>query len=1012
MATQNRTQRQPGTTTPPTLPRSDSQHLDIMDELRRDLLKPIQSRSASSASLSNIAQNTPPAIAPIGTNYSYQLQKPSSTPKLGSDKSKSLDELLVAHAKPSKQTSLSNGEESDSIADMREQGRTGNVRHHNSALRETMFFKPMTFNVDTRLQNPGGSSVPPSAPFLEAIGDSDPRDEHRNGDAVNSARPSEIVPPTGFSAHKREWSAEFPTLIRAPGPDQEVPTLTRSKAAGQEEYRQNTIHGSLTSLTDQRAPVSKSLPQYQSLGQLQNSVTSLDSRTQHPNRNRLSDTSLAPAPSVVSLTPSAPRHQRKRIGHIFLSIEKMAGIAGMVVPALLEALDVRPGSEEVGVSSSTVAAEKVYGSGIAMNVDPFSIVTEEVAGGRKVVKSAPVLGLVSLLSSEGTVDQTFMIDFLRTYRYFADAVDVARLLIVRYLEFSESLAKSAGTQQQSSKSKGAGGAVSAYFSRKKDDEKGKGKSGTLQSQSSDLGAGVQWDQFLQLRTLNVFKKWVEHHPEDFLHNPPLHEILCLFLDTHVKKDPKRAVFGESLRQNLDSKMSILASGAQNRPRSGSSFLAQGRLSVARDSSSHLHNGRVPPLAIAIPARAEHPSNAEKTTSPLSAATISVPTPPNRTSLLENDPPVRESPEDVNVSAQDGAHLRQTSSQSSLGSDVFSTSTKPDTFGIRRTSRPVSMDGYNVRVSHQSLNLESGGVFSPDRSPGKDHSRTESASSTHSAGDSSITGNIFRRSRTPSVHRILTSGPTPSIAAELEPDFLARQLTIVDQTHFHRVELCELFCQNWNDKTHGNMLAPNLIALIKWFNRASYGVASEVVREHRIRNRVTILKRWIYIAHLCVGWNNFSTVFQIVAGLNVGAVARLKKTWKALPKKYWDVWTILNHLASSEGSYKTYRASLESVRQKSAEAPVMPYLGLTLKDLTFAEDGNQTFLPPECIHVNFQKFRMISGMLEQVSELQRRRYDFAPEEQMQWFLVEGWIVLDDAELYEQSKICEPRLSAAP
>ncbi|KAJ3248391.1 hypothetical protein HK104_007725, partial [Borealophlyctis nickersoniae] len=139
-------------------------------------------------------------------------------------------------------------------------------------------------------------------------------------------------------------------------------------------------------------------------------------------------------------------------------------------------------------------------------------VVEPGADGKPVVVSGSVRALVKYLApEEGTVDSGFMVDFLRTYRYFVEAVDVARLLIARYIYIS--------TQQSSQ-----------------------------QSQSG---------QFLQLRILNVFKKWVDTHPQDFSSSDALYDLLHVFLETHVKADPKRAVFADSMISNLESKLTGL-----------------------------------------------------------------------------------------------------------------------------------------------------------------------------------------------------------------------------------------------------------------------------------------------------------------------------------------------------------------------------------------------------------------------------------------------------------------------
>ena len=53
----------------------------------------------------------------------------------------------------------------------------------------------------------------------------------------------------------------------------------------------------------------------------------------------------------------------------------------------------------------------------------------------------------------------------------------------------------------------------------------------------------------------------------------------------------------------------------------------------------------------------------------------------------------------------------------------------------------------------------------------------------------------------------------------------------------------------------------------------------------MRLRVAVIKFFITVARYCASWNNYNTVFEIVSGLNVPSVYRLKKTWSNLPAKY-------------------------------------------------------------------------------------------------------------------------------
>ncbi|KAI8836341.1 ras guanine nucleotide exchange factor domain-containing protein [Chytridium lagenaria] len=268
-------------------------------------------------------------------------------------------------------------------------------------------------------------------------------------------------------------------------------------------------------------------------------------------------------------------------------------------------------------------------------------------------------------------------------------------------------------------------------------------------------------------------------------------------------------------------------------------------------------------------------------------------------------------------------------------------------------------------------------------------------------DATPSSGVFRYVEAPVP--LSTLEPPKTTMSDLDPTIVAQQFTLMEHTQFRRIKIEEFYCQAWNQP---QKVKSRLSSLIGWFNRVAYGVASEVVGAAKVKDRVGVLKRFIFIAHLCLKWNNFNTVFEIVAGLNLGAITRLKKTWKALPSKYWDVWNQLNRTVSDEGSYRVYRQSITLLKDRKPETPMLPYLGVNLKDLTFAEDGNPTYMTSNVI--NFTKFRMISRLLESIVASQRGTYEFKSDERVQGWLKEDWVCLDTNELYELSRQCEPRV----
>lgn len=164
--------------------------------------------------------------------------------------------------------------------------------------------------------------------------------------------------------------------------------------------------------------------------------------------------------------------------------------------------------------------------------------------------------------------------------------------------------------------------------------------------------------------------------------------------------------------------------------------------------------------------------------------------------------------------------------------------------------------------------------------------------------------------------------------------------------------------------------------------------------------------------------------EIIAGLHMSSIQRLKKTWKALSSKYTAIFEEITKFIATEGNYRNYRSALSK-----AELPINPYLGtfplfiyfycifyimfffiiffsyaligVFLRDLTFIEDGNPDFVEDDQF-MNFEKMRMLNGVLAAISRYQSMPYGFEPVPIIQEYIISGTNVnLSDASLHKYS-----------
>ncbi|KAJ3238683.1 hypothetical protein HDU78_003363 [Chytriomyces hyalinus] len=637
--------------------------------------------------------------------------------------------------------------------------------------------------------------------------------------------------------------------------------------------------------------------------------------------------------SSASSAPSIPSKfacsSDKSIGPFWISLDMVHKLASEMDFGLFSKMDFRAVGSDSEFDEEDDYGLVTRGPGIDLSKQFVEPVFEQEDGVVS-IKSGSLHSLVTYLWANigGGTDQNqrLMVEFLQTYRYFATSEDVARLLALSYMEIDWSMDES-------------------------DDAFIHSHSEFLENLSVGVCSGTNkdWSGILQLRILNVFKKWIDLHPDDFTANKELLEFTTLFFEKMVEKDEKRAMHGSSIVGNLRDKVREC------------------------ELNKYLAIPALPSLTC---------SRGHKSAPNLSAK--------SRTQS-EGPPPT----------------ITSASSEHVVGPIL-----KPSSWNLRRkfsfrgsssksTDTLASVDTEKVAAPSSPFNLN---IF---------HSRTASAQpslqQTQEHGTMSITAALAA-----------ISPPTRRLS-ELDPTSVAKQLTLLEHNHFRKIKIDEFFMQSWSKKKDGGVgvnaaSKSRLVTFINWFNRVAYGIATEVVKLTVLKERVVMLKRLIFVAEICVKWNNFNTAFEIVAGLNLGPVSRLAKTWKALPAKYMDAWNKLNRIVSSESSYRTYRQLIAQIKEQGASIPVLPYLGVNLSDLTFTEDGNPTYVtndecssPGELIKIiNFSKFKMISKLLSAILKFQSGQYDFEYDEHVQRWLRTEWEAASSKELYEMSLLCEPRI----
>jgi len=166
-------------------------------------------------------------------------------------------------------------------------------------------------------------------------------------------------------------------------------------------------------------------------------------------------------------------------------------------------------------------------------------------------------------------------------------------------------------------------------------------------------------------------------------------------------------------------------------------------------------------------------------------------------------------------------------------------------------------------------------------------------------------------------------------------------------------------------------------------------------------RAVVISKFIKVAEQLRNMNNFNTLIALVAGLNMASVARLKFSWQKVAPQAQELLKSYQELFNPSLSFSSYRKV-----QSSSRVPVLPYIGVSLSDLTFSEEGNQNFVGEGKDIINFAKREMISRIISDLLVYQKPPYPISISQPEYSFLTE-LPHFKDKELYELSLFREPR-----
>uniref|UniRef100_A0A4X2K590 Rap guanine nucleotide exchange factor 3 n=1 Tax=Vombatus ursinus TaxID=29139 RepID=A0A4X2K590_VOMUR len=163
--------------------------------------------------------------------------------------------------------------------------------------------------------------------------------------------------------------------------------------------------------------------------------------------------------------------------------------------------------------------------------------------------------------------------------------------------------------------------------------------------------------------------------------------------------------------------------------------------------------------------------------------------------------------------------------------------------------------------------------------------------------------------------------------------LASQLTDHDWNLFNSIHQVELIHYVLGPQQLRNATTANLERFMRRFNELQYWVATELCLCSIPGLRAQLLRKFIKLAS------------------HNSAISRLALTWERLPHKVRKLYAALEQLLDPSWNHRVYRLMLTKL-----SPPIIPFMPLLLKDMTFIHEGNHTLVDNL---INFEKMRMMA-----------------------------------------------------
>jgi len=235
-----------------------------------------------------------------------------------------------------------------------------------------------------------------------------------------------------------------------------------------------------------------------------------------------------------------------------------------------------------------------------------------------------------------------------------------------------------------------------------------------------------------------------------------------------------------------------------------------------------------------------------------------------------------------------------------------------------------------------------------------------------------------------------------------PKVVAQALTLIDWTLFVGIKQESVLRKGWQrDDRH--KVAPALTKLAERFDKMSFWIASQILFMRPIEKQAKLLTFLIRVMKCLVDYRNHQSAQQILSGLNMASVQRLKQLWPLIPFKRREIFEEIDELFSPIGNHAKYRETISRIEAESE--PCIPYIAMYLRDIVYVIDGNPEFTPQG--EINFDRSKLLAQQTLRLLRFQNIPYNFeVPDALLSYLFHLRGPILSEEELWDLSLEHQP------